>query len=419
MADSRLIPRNLRPWADEVLNAFPIIVIEGARQVGKSTFAQLLLEHRAGRAVTLDDPDARTAARSDPLTFVDQAGDGTLVIDEIQRAPELILPIKASVDRRRTPGRFLLTGSADLLRLERTPDSLAGRAITLSLRGLSQGEHAHLHDDFVGQLSNLSSAPDFRTEFGRKEYADAIRRGGYPELANISNRLRAAWTDGYLDRIVQRDASDIIESPNPSRLRTVLTLLAANQAGELVKARVAQQTKIPESSITTYLELLRTLFLVDWLPPWTPNLTRREIGRPKAIVADSALALTLTGVAEEALASIIGADHLGPLLEGLVVAELLKQQSWSETKFRMYHYRDRDGLEVDLIIELPGGSVYGIEVKASGTFKADNFKGLDALAEKAGDRFLGGVVLNTGTKGYRYSQKLWGLPVSALWEWRL
>ncbi|WP_109505320.1 ATP-binding protein [Nocardioides speluncae] len=417
MGSNDLIPRHLHKVATEVLDAFPIVVVEGARQVGKSTFAQMLIDGRRSRSVTLDDPRTETATHTDPTSFAEQFHDGTLLIDEIQRVPRLILPLKASVDRDRRPGRFLLTGSSDLLRLERTPDSLAGRAVTLKLHGLSQGELTGTSDDFVSRLDALRLAPDFASTWGRADYVAALRQGGYPELRDQAGRPRTMWIDSYLDRIVQRDASLILDTPQPGRLLSVLRLLAANQSGELVKARVARDAGIPATSVTAYLDALHTLFLVSSLPPWTPNLTRREAGRHKTIVNDPALAMRLADVSDDVLVSLTGSDHLGPLLEGLVVAELIKQRGWSDTDFRLSHYRTRAGVEVDIIIELSDGRLYGIEVKASGTYRSDDFRGLRTLRDHAGDRFLGGVVLNTSDSGYQYAQKLWGMPISALWEW--
>lgn len=415
-----LLDRHLLTFGRQALGAFPVIVVQGARQVGKSTFAEMLVADTAAMMFTLDDEATLAAARADPSAFVEQRPDQTMVIDEVQRAPELILAIKAAVDRGRRPGRFVLTGSADLLRLEQTPDSLAGRATTLHLGGLSQGEIGGRPDDFVAHLLgwNQASVPPvtFRTDWDRATYVSALAQGGYPEVQQLTGRLRTTWLDSYLTRVIQRDAQDIYRLTQPARLYSVLRLLAANQSGELVKARIADQAGIPASTITTYLDVLETLFLVSSLPPWTPNLTRRETGRPKAIVSDSALALRLDRVPEAQLLGLSGSDHLGGLLEGLVVGELLKQAGWSDTDFNLFHFRDRNGLEVDLVIELDDGRVFGIEVKAARSFKAEHFAGLRQLADRVGDRFLGGIVLNTSDNGYQYADRLWGLPISALWE---
>lgn len=399
----------------ELLGAFPAVVIQGARQVGKSTLAGQLVEHRPAVVVTLDDRRTRDAAVADEAAFVEQSPDGVLVIDEVQREPELMLAIKASIDRDRRPGRFLLTGSADLLTVKGRSDSLAGRAATLRLRGMSQGELAGHPEDFVAWL--LAGTPPHRysTEWTRADYAAALAQGGYPDLRGLSRRLRHAWLDSYLDRVLERDATLLPSGGQSRRLRSVLSLLAANQAGELVKARIADGADIPRNTITAYLDVLRCVYLVDELPPWTANLTRREIGRPKAFLGDSALALRLNRQTEQQLLPLTS-DSIGGLFEAFVVSELLKQRSWSEQDYELFHFRDRDGVEVDLVIELDDGRIIAIEVKASSTYRADHFAGLRFLKDRLGDRFLAGLVIGMANTGYQYADRLYGLPATALWN---
>lgn len=411
-----ILPRHLTKYARQVVDTFPIMVIQGARQVGKSTFAAMVVEDRPSVTYTLDDPHTLAAAKTDGPGFLGQHPDDTVIIDEVQRLPDLVLALKANVDRDRRPGRFILTGSADLLRLPGTPDSLAGRAVTVELRGLSRGEIARRPEDFCNALTRLDRPTDFTTRWTRHDYIDALAAGGYPEIRDMSARLRRSWLDSYLKRITTRDSLDVHHRTEPERLASLLRLLAANQSGELVKARLASSANIPASTITTYLDIARTLLIIDELPPWTGNLTGRETGRRKAFVTDSALALRLAGVAGEKLRTTIGNDHIGGMLEAFVVSELLKQREWSDSDFTIHHYRDRNGLEVDIVLELPDGRVVGIEVKSSTSFRGDHFNGLRKFAEKLGDRFLLGIVLNTGTAGYRYTENLWGLPISALWE---
>lgn len=414
MAD--LVARHAAAFALEVLGTFPAAIVQGARQVGKSTFAGILAKRFDSLSVTLDDHATRSAAEEDPTTFVDQNPNGLLVIDEIQRVPGLILAIKASIDRNRRPAQYLLTGSSDLLRLQDTPDSLAGRAATVRLRGLSQGEIVGRPDDFLNRLRGNIDIPRFRTTFTREQYVAAIARGGYPEVQSISSRLRNIWFDSYAERIVRRDVAEIARRVDPSRVSAVLRLLAANQSGELVRARVARDAGLPESTISAYIDLLETVYLTEKLPPWTPNLTSRESAKPKMCVADSGLALRLSRISEQQLVPVTGGPLLGPAVEGFVVTELLKQQGWSNQEFELFHYRDRDGLEVDLVAEFSDGAVIALEVKSGATFSSVQYKGLRSLRDRLGERFLGGYVLNTGTSGYSFGPKLWGLPVSALWE---
>ncbi|MDR3070505.1 MAG: AAA family ATPase, partial [Propionibacteriaceae bacterium] len=275
-----LISRNLQEIGSEALATFPAVVIQGARRVGKSTFSDMLTKDRPRRFLTLDDTGTRAAAVADPKAFVSQSPDSTLVIDEIQRLPELILEVKAAIDRANSPGRFVLTGSSNLLRLRRTPDSLAGRAVTLNLGGFSQGELVGAKEDFAGYLFELGtidsvlSPADFTTEWSREDYAQAIVRGSYPEVQNLSLRMRNLWLRSYVERLTERDAEDVIPSLTASRLQATLRALAANQSGEMVKSRIAEVADLPATTVTRYLDTLETLYLASGVPPWTANLAK-------------------------------------------------------------------------------------------------------------------------------------------------
>jgi len=411
-----LLRRHLLTFAAETIAVFPAVVIQGARQVGKSTFAGMLSQGLAAEHFTFDDAATRDAVRADPDAFVAQFPGKALVLDEVQRVPEIILPIKAAIDRDRRPGRFILTGSTDLLKVPGTADSLAGRAATIHVHGLSQGEMSGRSDDFVTRILGDGTPAAFRTTWRRQDYVGMLARGAYPEVQGLEGRMRIVWLDGYLARIIERDAASVYRQVQPARLRAVLRLLAANQSGELVKGRLAEQSGIPATSISTYLDVAAAIFLVSALPPWTPNLTRREIGRHKSVVLDSAVAMRLARMSTGQLEPLVGGDHLGPLLEGFVVSELMKQAGWSETSYALSHYRDRNGVEVDLVIELDDGRVIGIEVKSASSFKGEHFAGLRSLAERLGSRFAGGIVLGTGEAGHQHAERLWGLPISALWE---
>lgn len=414
-----LIPRNLMAHGRELLATFPAVVVQGARQVGKSTFARMLMADRPYHAFTLDDESTRTAAMGDGAAFVEQFPSETLVIDEIQRAPELLLAIKAAIDRDRRPGRFLLTGSSDLLRLSRTPDSLAGRAVTLDLHGFSQGELAQRAEDFASWLRHPPTSPQaFKTTWTRDRYVAALAQGGYPELIGLTPRMRSVWLDSYLERLLRRDVGDVSRGLSADRLAAVLRLLAANQAGELVQARIADDLGMPRSSVASYVAALRTLYLTYDLPPWGANLTKREVGRHKLSVADPALAMRLQRMNPDALTSLTAAPALGALLEAFVVGELVKQRGWSAEEFDLYHFRDRDGLEVDVVVEFADGKVFLLEVKASQTYRADHARGILALAGKLGDRFLGGAVLGLAAESVQIARRVWGFPLAVLWEAR-
>lgn len=410
-----LIERHSETVAREMLAHFPGLVVEGARQAGKSTLARQLMVHEKAVYMTLDDDDARDAAVADPAGFVARAGDRTIIVDEIQRLPELTLAVKASIDRDRRPGRFILTGSASLLRVRGLADSLAGRVGRLTLYGLSQGELRGASDDFAAIARHLD---DVVRGWQPKsvDYAALIVRGGYPEAASLPDRMRRRWFDGYLSGVVRRDLGELRREVSPPRVESLLRALAGTQSAELVRAKLATTTQIPASTITAYLDLLTDVGLIATLPPWTPNLRTREVGRRKALVIDSGLALYLTRLTVQQLGELTYRESYGAMLEAFVTAELLKQRTWTEAEFDLYHFRDRNGLEVDLILEFAGGRVLGIEVKAATTFRGDQFRGLQRLRDELGDRFIAGVVLNAGQTSYRYADRLYGLPVSSLWS---
>lgn len=412
---AELVNRHASGVAKELLEHFPGLVIEGARQVGKSTLAAQIAAPDA-IVRNLDHEQTRAAALADPVGFVADAGEKQLVIDEIQRLPELTLAVKAAIDADRRPGRFILTGSSSLLRVRGTADSLAGRVARLPLYGMSQGEKLGQLDDFVtaatrgpGSLLATTSSLD------KADYARMLSVGAYPELRSVSERVHSAWIDGYLQGVIGRDLLELRREVRPARSMALLRTLAGRQSAELVKAKLAEETSIPARTITGYLDLLHDVWLVASLPPWTPNLAKREIGRAKAFVIDSALAVWLTRLTPAQLARFEYGEALGAMLEAFVASELLRQRTWSSHRFDVYHYRDVDGEEVDLVLELDDGSVIGIEVKAATSFNARQFRGLTRLRDRLGDRFVAGIVLNTGAAGYRYADRLFGAPVSALW----
>lgn len=412
---SGTIPRHVSPVVTELLGHFPGVVIEGARQVGKSTLAAQVAEPSAIIA-NLDHEQTRAAAAADPTFFVSQAGTRQLVIDEIQRLPELTLAVKAAIDADRRPGRFILTGSSSLLRVRGMADSLAGRVARVTMYGLSRGEVLGSPDDFAAAVAVYPEALlALTSDHTRVDYAQMLAAGAYPDVRNASARIRSAWIEGYLAGVVGRDMAELRRQVQPARTMALLRTIAGRQSAELVKNTLAEQTAVPPRTITGYLDLLHDVGLVASVPPWTPNLAKREIGRPKSYVIDSALAMWLARLTPAQLERLEYGEALGSMLEAFVMAELARQRGWSARNFDLFHYRERDGLEVDIVVEFDDGSVVGIEVKASSSFSAKQFAGLTRLRDRLGSTFVAGIVLNTGPSGYRYADRLYGAPVSSLW----
>lgn len=408
--------RYARDLIEETLADTPITVVQGARQVGKSTLVREMVGDRDALVVSLDGAVAHNAARTDPDAFVRQF-DGLLVIDEVQRVPELMRAMKDAVEEDRRPGRFLITGSANLLQLPGTEESLAGRAETVVLYGLSQGELAGKREDFVDLLlAGDSAALGSRAgTLNRGAYLEVLCAGSYPEPLARTARRRTAWFDNYVTRIVTRDARDVSRLAHLDKLPQLLRLLAANNAGELVKARVGADAQIPETSLTAYIDLLETLYLIHQLPAWGNNLTKRVVGRPKVALLDTGLAARLNHVIPAAMAPGVASDTAGGLFEGFVAGEVRRQLVWAESDASLFHFRDRHGLEVDLVVECADRRVAGIEMKAAGSVSGSDFAGLTFLRDKLGKRFTMGVVFHTGTDALPFGDRLWALPYSALW----
>jgi predicted AAA+ superfamily ATPase len=344
--------------------------------------------------------------------------EGTVIIDEIQRDLDLTLAIKSSVDTNRRPGRFILTGSSDLLRLTGNPDSLAGRAVTIDLRGFSQGEIGGNTDDFAAQVVAGFDPSAVKSEWTRDRYIAALATGGYPEAQTLSSRMRNLWLDSYVDRILSRNLGDVSRGLSADRLGSVLRLVAANQGGELIQTRLATSLGMPKASIAAYLAALKTLYLTTDLPPWGANLTAREVSRHKVSVADSALAMRLIRLDPTPLSgpTAVNKPVLGGLLEAFVASELNKQAGWSEQPYSLYHFRDSDGIEVDIVLEYDNGDAVLIEVKASSTYGSDQTAGIRALAKRLGKRFRAGIVLGMSSQGHALGDRIIGLPISTLWQ---
>lgn len=413
MGVPQLFRRHLQTQLVEALSDTPVIVLQGARQVGKSTLAGWLAADRDAVVMTLDDPAVLAVAESDPAFFVAQATDRLLIIDEAQRAPGLILPLKAAVDRDRRPGRFLLTGSADLLQVKGVGDSLAGRAETFELCPLSQGELARRQtpEDFVSWLLSGSVLHDFDS----LEPA-AVVTGGYPEAQARSRRRAQAWFRSYTARLADHDARELQGGGYADHLRALLAILAAGAQQEVVRVRLARDVGVSENTVEAYLRTATTMRLLTTLQPWGRNLRGRVTRRPKTSLNDTGFAAALTRFTEAQALSLGGREYFGALVEQLAAIELEKQSGWSEETYHVYHYRDTDGLEVDLVLELADGRLIAIEIKAASDVNTKAWRNLERFHERFADREVIGVCLYAGTHSFRLHGWLHVLPITALWQ---
>lgn len=405
-----MYPRNLAAAMDRALGDTPVVFLAGARQAGKSTLVRSLGPESDYR--TLDDLGVLAAAQADPEGFIGTMGDRT-ILDEVQRAPDLLLPIKASVDRDRRPGRFILTGSANVLVLPKVADSLAGRMEVLTLWPLAQAElDAHrpgfVDACFSGHPERLRISGITRGELFRR-----IATGGYPEaVARKASGDRARWFDAYLDTLIQRDVRDLAAIEGLAQLPRLLQTVAARSGSPLNVADLGRTLGLGQVTLRRYLTLFQTLFLLVELPPWFENLGKRLAKTPKMYLNDAGLLGHLLGVDIEALQD---APALGAMVETFAVMELIKSAPWSETRPSLFHVRTSAGQEVDVVLEDRRRRLVGIEVKASATVGASDFKGLRLFQELTGERFTCGVVLYTGREILPFGPGLWALPLQALW----
>lgn len=402
-----MYPRNITQNIVYALNDTPVVLLNGARQTGKSTLVQALSK---GRYYTLDDPTVFAAAKSDPSGFINSLS-SPVILDEIQRAPELFLPIKAAVDRDRKPGRFLLTGSANVLMLPNLSETLAGRMEILTLSPLSYGERLNICEGFIDSVFEKDLSCQELQPLDTKKFLQELALGGYPEVhARSSSKRRDEWFKSYLDTLLLRDVQELANIEGLKSMPRLAEVLA-NRAGNLLNsADISRTVGVPYTTLNRYIALLEGMFLVYILQPWFTNKTKRLVKSPKVYLNDTGLLAYIRG-------SEIKEMELGVLLENFVVTELLKQASWSERRVRSYHFRTTHGQnEVDVVLE-SGNRVVGIEVKARDNVSGKDFQGMKILQEAAGDRFFWGIVLYLGEQVVPFGENLVAVPIQALWQW--
>jgi predicted AAA+ superfamily ATPase len=413
MPENSLYPRFTESRLTEALADSPVVLIHGPRQSGKTTLAQMVGEPRGYTYVNFDDDVARAAAEVDPLGFVADLPE-RVILDEVQWVPELFTALKTAVDRNRVPGRFMLTGSTNILLVPKLADSLAGRMEILRLYPLAQCELERRQSGFLDILFE-GGFKIRRTERLAGQLAERITAGGYPAaLERSTSRRRAVWYRDYLDAMVQRDVRDLTRISSLNALPRLLAMAAAETARLLNVSNLAAPFQLSRPTIRDYITLLERIFLLEVLPPWHSNRLRRLIKTPKLHIGDTGLACALLGVDSDALR----ADRplLGQLLETFVFQELRRQASWHDDPMTFFHYRDKDGVEIDIIIERGARILAGVEVKATATVTEGDFRGLRKLKNSVGKRFTSGVVLYDGEMTASFGDGLFAVPIRALWE---
>ncbi len=408
--------RHLTPLLADALADTPVVLVNGARQSGKSTLVQSLPSsvEAPRRYLTLDEPAVLNAAKSDPAGFINGL-QGAVTLDEVQRVPELFLPINAAVDRQRQPGRFLLTGSANVLLLSGIADSLAGRMEMLSLWPLSCAElddcaRVNRADAlFLGDWSALAVLPCERDELIAR-----LLSGGFPDaVVRTTARRRAAWFDAYVQAILQRDVRDLANIEQLTEVPNLLALLATRSGTLLNFAELSRTARLAQSTLKRYFALLEMLFLLVRVPSWERNLGKRLVKAPKVFLPDSGLLNNFLSTSAAGLAAMPGLP--GGVVETFVLTELLKHVAFSAQRLTLWHYRTQTQIEVDFILENRLGQITGIEVKASATVDSKDFKGLRHLQETETGIFQHGIVLYAGREVVPFGDNLWAVPLSIWW----
>jgi predicted AAA+ superfamily ATPase len=406
---SRHLAENLRAALDDTR----VVVILGARQVGKSTLIEQIAAVEPHRdIVTLDDPQTRRAAIEDPTGFIADL-DTPVAIDEVQRAPELLLAIKQSVDKDQRPGRYLLTGSANLLTAPTIADALTGRTEYLRLWPFSQAELRGAPGRFIDSLFARKPARIAAADSGRRPHAEMLVAGGFPEALRRTGARRSRFFDAYLDTVLDQDLATIARVHDRANVRRLLDAIAVIAGSPLNVEGISRDLGIASNTVRAYLDLLETLFLVVRLPAWHSNLLSRLTKAPKLHVVDSGLLAYL--LSSDAERVVTDGRIAGALVETFGVMEVMRQASVDPDPPRLFHFRDQRGNEVDLLLERRDGSVVGVEMKASATVGGSDFGGLRLVRDRLGDRFAFGVVLYTGPATVPFGERLAAVPLSALW----
>lgn len=407
-----LYPRHAQPLALDALDYSPAVFVMGARQVGKSTLAeQIVAERGIANALSLDSKPVRDAALGDPAGFVANL-DGSVFIDEIQRAPELLLAIKRDIDRQRQPGRFLLTGSANILTAPRVHDALTGRTALITLWPLAQSEIERSTRNFVDALLKEAPPQVKNAPVGRAAFVDRVTKGGYPQALLAPSAQRRRIFADYVTSTLTRDLRDIADARKLDEMPRLLRLLASRSGNLFVARNVASELGLTYETVQTYTRLLETVFLVRTVPAWRPGIGGREIHTPKVYLVDTGLLASALGADEQRVAE--DDQFTGKLLENFAVMEIAKHLDWAATPATQYHYRDRRE-EIDIVVEAHSGALAAIEVKASATVTTRDWRAIAKLRDARSASFRSGVVLYAGEQTIPLSDRIWAVPISGLW----
>ncbi len=405
--------RLLDPLLQELSSELPALLLAGPRATGKTTTAA----RHARTTVRLDRDDDATAFRADPDAALASLAEPVL-LDEWQAVPEVLGAVKRSVDADPSPGRFLLTGSvrADL---DSSTWPGTGRVVQLRLLGMTVTELEQTcarHTPLLDRLAAGETIGSPRSAANLTDYIELLALGGFPSAAlNTSPRARTRWLDSYVEQLVTRDASQVSEGRDPERLRRFFEAYALNTAGVVADKTLYEAAQIDRRTAGAYEQLLKNLFVVESTPAWSSNRIKRLVKAPKRHLIDPALATALLRIDPTAI--LRDGNLLGRLLETFVVSQIRGELENCESRPRLFHLRAEEGRrEIDLIAELGGGRILGIEVKASAAPKDPDARHLAWLRDALGERFVAGVVFHTGPRVFPMGDRIQAVPICCLWQ---
>jgi predicted AAA+ superfamily ATPase len=416
-----MVHRKLESTIVEMLKSFRIVAINGPRQSGKTTLQKKIAKNSNMKYYTFDEATIFDTASSDPKGFIDYISkDENVAIDEVQMIPDIIPPIKMSVDEENRKGMFLLTGSSDMFKNSKIKESLAGRMVSFNLFPLSYSEINSRDINIIDKLfSDNFNKFDINFEsISKEEFINAVINGGYPEVYNLPQKAKKAWYDFYIKARITKDIASIenVQVDTISHLSKLLKVLAGQVASLVNYSNIAKSIGIADKTVAKYIGLLEALYIIKLVPSYSNNTLKKVTKSPKVHFIDSGLASFLLNASVES--SMIGKnEHLGNLVETFVYSELIKHQSFANEEVEIYHFRDQQKKEVDFVLESNSGDIVALEIKSGSNIKSEHFKGLLTIAKTIKDKNFKGIVFYGGDKVLPFKieeHQFWVIPLKIL-----
>lgn len=391
-----------------------VIFLSGARQCGKTTLVRDLespeMEYR-----TLDNLTMLQSAKSDPENFIKHYNNKSMIIDEVQRVPELLLSIKKAVDENARNGQYLLTGSANIQASPLVQESLAGRIRKIRLRPLSQGEiEGGSFPNFI-QKAFSKNFKSFYDTYDKDAILELAFRGGFPEPLKLKDKERKLWHRDYIEALLERDLKDIARIQHKDAMKNLLVITAAWSSKFMDVSRIGSGLSIKRPTTESYLNALEAMYIIEHVKPWIKTDYDRVGKQDKLFMTDCGLMGSILNWHMDQVR--LDSDKIGKLIETFVFSELSAQIDASEEQILLYHYRDREKREIDFVIENENGDLLGIEVKAGSYIDNADFKHLNWFAENlAGKRRFKGIILYTGNSVMPFGNSMMAVPINCLWS---